>query len=274
MAITYDIHTHSAYSTDSGTPVREQIEAARKKGLSGICLTDHMDYDFPEDIMETQDTPPFVFDYKAYQKELNGYRSQYSDMWIGTGVECGLQPSDTTISKVKKLTEQPGWDFVIGSIHLIDHRDPYYPVYWEGKDPASCVRTYYETMFECLSLFSDFDSLGHMDYVVRYAPEGFHYNPLDFFEITDEIMKFLIRKDIALEVNSSRLSRGTFCENPHPDLLKRYVQLGGELITIGSDAHTPEQIASSFSVLEQHIKKTGLRQYNTYHSRRPVFHDL
>lgn len=274
MAIAFDIHTHSAYSTDSETPIKDQIESAREKGLSGICLTDHMDYDFPEDIMDTPGKAPFVFDYKSYQQELSGYRSQYPDMWVGIGVECGLQPSASTLSKVKKLTEEPGWDFIIGSIHLIDGKDPYYPVYWEGKEPAFCVRAYLETMLECLSLFTDFDSLGHMDYVVRYAPKGFCYNPTDFMDITDEIMKLLIRKDIALEINSSGLFSASSCANPHPVLLERYVQLGGELITIGSDAHTPERIASGFSDLRQSIKKTGLLQYNTYHSRRPVFHDL
>lgn len=274
MAITYDLHTHSAYSTDSETPVKEQLESAAKNGLSGICLTDHMDYDFPEDIVESGDNPPFTFEHKSYQKELSSYRSQYPDLWIGTGVECGLQPAVHTLSKITELTEDTNWDFIIGSVHLIDGKDPYYPIYWEGKEPALCVRTYFETMLDCLSRFSNFDSLGHMDYIVRYAPKGFHYNPLDFQDITDEILKLLIRRDIALEINSSGLFSASSCENPHPDLLKRYAQLGGELITIGSDAHTPERIASGFPELEQHIKKTGLRQYVTYHSRRPVFHDL
>lgn len=274
MAITYDLHTHSAYSTDSETPIKEQLESARKHGLSGICLTDHMDYDFPADMAESQDTPPFIFDDISYQKELSCYRSQYPDLWIGTGVECGLQPAAPTLSKITKLTENTNWDFIIGSVHLINGKDPYYPIYWEGKDPVVCVRIYFETMLDCLTRFSDFDSLGHMDYIVRYAPKEYHYNPLDFQEITDEIMKLLIRRDIALEINSSGLFSTSSCENPHIDLLKRYEELGGEMITIGSDAHIPERIASGFSVLEQHIKKTGLRQYVTYHSRHPVFHDL
>ena len=274
MPVTYDMHIHSAYSTDSRTPLSEQILEAKKRGLLGICLTDHMDYDFPADDKEYPENPPFVFDEAEYKREIGKYRENIPALWLGAGVECGLQPYASVTEKTAALIKQGGWDFIIGSIHLGDGRDPYYPEFWEGEVPALCVRRYFETMLCCLSLFSDFDSLGHMDYIVRYAPDSFCYRPSDYQDITDEILKLLIKKDIALEVNSSGLFSAKGCENPHPSLLKRYVELGGELITLGSDAHTPERIASGFTVIERHIKEAGLHQYVTYCKRRPLFHDL
>jgi histidinol-phosphatase (PHP family) len=152
--------------------------------------------------------------------------------------------------------------------------DPYYPSFWQGKNPVSCIRRYFELIWECINRFSDFDSLGHMDYVVRYAPSDFEYVPKDYQDITDEIMKYLIRKDIALEVNSSGLFGARKTENPHPDFIKQYVNLGGEQITIGSDAHFPERVAGGFDTLEKHLKEAGLRHYTTYRRRKPVFHEI
>lgn len=264
MAVIYDTHIHSGYSADSETPLSSQIGAAQEKGLRGLCLTDHMDYDFP----------PFQFDETAYKEELAACRERYPLLWVGTGVECGLQPTDSVVAQNRALTAQEGWDFILGSVHFIDGQDPYYPSFWEGRNPAECVRRYLEILYESLCLFPDIDSLGHMDYVVRYAPAGFCYSPEEYRDIMDEILKLLIQKDIALEVNASGLCSAVGCENPHPSVLQRYAQLGGELVTIGSDAHVPERIAGKFPVLEQHIKEAGFHQYVTYHRRKPVFHDF
>jgi histidinol-phosphatase (PHP family) len=276
MAITFDMHTHCDFSTDSKTPMKEQIEAAVQSGLEGICLTDHMDYEFPKEALFSENVPenPFVFDENIYKQTLAEHKVMYPQIWIGTGVECGLMPRESVCEKISQLVNQSGWDFVIGSVHLLDEMDPYYPTFWEGKNPVSCIRRYFETILNCIQVFSDFDTLGHMDYVVRYAPSEFYYNPSDYRDITDEIMKYIIRKDIALEVNASGLYAACKTENPHPELLKRYLELGGELVTIGSDAHIPERVGGKFAVLESHLKEAGLRRYVTYKKRKPMFHEF
>lgn len=275
MSVLYDIHIHSCYSTDSKTPLLQQVEAAQIRGLKGICFTDHMDYDFPpEAVKNIQEYSPFIFDELEYKEKIEALRNKISSFYIGKGVECGLQKSKTVCEKNKALAAQDGWDFIIGSLHLVDQRDPYYPEFWEGRDPIQCIRKYLESMLELLPLFHDFDTLGHMDYIVRYAPANFQYDPRLFMEITDEIMRFLIRKDIALEVNTSGLYSRTGCENPHPLLIQRYCELGGEMITIGSDAHTPDRIAGSFEIVEEHLKKAGIHRYTTFNRRTPVFHEF
>lgn len=277
MAVRYDIHMHSDFSTDSQTPMEKQILRAKELGLAGICFTDHMDYEFPPDALdEPCDGIPFEFDVSSYLEKIRLLREKNPDFELMTGVECGLKTTDSVIRKNCALVKNHAddWDLVIGSLHLIHDKDPYYPSFWEGQSPENCIREYFSSMLSCLGAFHDFDTLGHMDYIVRYAPEGFVYDPADYQDITDEILKFLIRKDIALEINSSGLSSASGCVNPHPDLLRRYTSLGGSLVTIGADAHVPERIALGFSEVETICQASGLHGYVTFSKRRPVFHEF
>lgn len=276
--IAHDTHTHSSYSTDGGTTVRALLERARDIGLRGICLTDHMDYEFPAgltDIALPKGEFPFVFDIGKYVDELQSLRhsGEFSPLDILIGVECGLQALPSILEKNKGLVSNPALDYVIGSLHLTGGRDPYYPEFWEGRSPEECVRQYLVDLYENIRAFPYFDSLGHLDYIVRYAPPGFHYDPWDYQEILDEILRILVRKDIALELNTSGC-QSTPYPNPHPAILGRYLELGGGMVTAGSDAHAPEFLAYRFDRLAQVMRDAGLRQYVTFHRRKPRFWDL
>lgn len=266
-----DTHIHSDYSTDSQTPAEAQVQQAVRLGLSEICITDHMDYDFPEGILPHPNA--FIFDVQNYQEKLGILREKYPEIILSTGVECGLQNTPQTREKNRRLAQDNNWDYIIGSLHLIQKKDPYYPAYWEGREAEKCVRLYFEELLANITAFSDFDALGHLDYIVRYAPDSFVYRPHEYSDVTDEILALLIRRDIALEINTAGLR---FSDMPHPhlSLLERYVQMGGELVTIGSDAHAPEFLGYGFTGLSERLKKTGLRQYVTYRARKPVFHPL
>lgn len=270
--IKYDTHMHTNYSTDSNTPLFLQIQKAEQLGLQGICITDHMDYDFPpEELEHPVDDIPFWFDLEQYQKELNEISC---DIKLLKGVECGLQTTHSVINQNTNLICEYDWDYVIGSLHLVEKKDPYYSSFWNNKDPKECITKYFSALLENIQQFHKFDSLGHMDYIVRYAPSSYEYHPEDFMDILDEILKLIIRKDVALEINTSGWKTQGRCQNPHLDILKHYVQLGGELITIGSDAHTPEYVAYDFEQVPALIKKAGLHQYCVYQKRKPVFMDL
>lgn len=272
--ISFDTHIHTEYSTDSNTKVVEQINRAENTGLKGLCITDHMDYDFPENALEHPvDGTPFQFDVDTYIEHLQQLKGK-SHITLLTGVECGLQTGSSVISKNKKLVSDYDWDYIIGSLHLVNAKDPYYPSFWENKEPTQCITEYFQTVLTNIQRFSEFDSLGHLDYIVRYAPATYSYVPADFREILEEILTFIIRKDIALEVNTSGWKTSGRCQNPHFDILKIYTALGGELITIGSDAHTPEYISYRFSDLPDMLKSIGLRQYCVFQKRKPMFFDL
>ncbi len=137
---------------------------------------------------------------------------------------------------------------------------------------------YFELTLENLKAFSDINTLGHMDYAVRYAIKYIDgqkdYKPRDYFEITDEVMKYLISKNIALEVNTSPLKKGLGTINPHTDFLVRYRELGGQMITIGSDAHTTEALGYGFDRAYEILSEIGFREYVTYDKRKPIIHSL
>lgn len=272
--IAFDTHLHTDFSTDSCTPLSEQLSRAEELTLKGICITDHMDYDFPACALEHPvEGIPFCFDWTSYSACIESARKN-TDCMLYTGVECGLQNTDSVIQKNRQLRSRKTLDYMIGSLHLVDGRDPYYPSFWHEKDPRACILHYFEILYENLQLFHDFDSLGHLDYIVRYAPSSYSYVPDDFRDILDSILTFLIQKDIALEINTSGFKTEGRCPNPHMDILTWYQEQGGELITIGSDAHKPEYMAFRFDQITDMLQKTGLRQYVVYQQHKPVFYDL
>lgn len=274
MKIQFDTHLHSDFSTDSHTPLTEQVLRAKACGLMGICITDHMDYEFPSSALDHPvEGVPFWFDWSSYTEAVRTAK-KLAPVTILTGVECGLQTVPEVKRKNKALRMQPELDYMIGSLHLVDRMDPYYSSFWAEKDPHICIRHYFECLYKNLEFYHDFDALGHLDYIVRYAPETYHYNPEDYRNIIEAILQFLIRKEIALELNTSGWKTEGRCQNPHQMILTWYRQLGGELITVGSDAHTPEYVAYKFNEAALLLKKTGLRQYVIYKKHKPVFLDL
>lgn len=274
--IEYDCHMHSEFSTDSHTPLHRQVQESISLGLQGICMTDHMDYEFPREQMDSDliyEGNPFEFNWEKYKQELYQLQLKHPEFELMLGVECGLQTSPSVIRKNTGLTKDSDLDFVIGSLHLVDGKDPYYPHFWEGKNPSSCIRQYFEQLYENLLLFSEMDSLGHLDYIVRYAPENFSYSPLEYRDILEEILICLIRKDIALEMNSSGL-KSTHQPNPHEEILSLYRELGGQALTIGSDAHKPEFVGFQFKQIESLLKKSGFSEYYIFKKRKPISKSL
>lgn len=274
--ITYDCHMHSNFSTDSTTPMIEQVKKAIALGLKGICITDHMDYEFPKEQMDSEiiyTGNPFEFNWSEYKKTVHQLQSEYLDFNLLLGVECGLQATSSVIEKNRELSRDKDLDYLIGSLHLVDRKDPYYSQFWEGQEPSFCIRRYFEQLYDNLLLFSEMDSLGHFDYIVRYAPNSFFYSPMEYRDIIEELLHYIIRKDIALEINSSGL-KSTPHPNPHKDILALYKELGGEAVTIGSDAHNPEFIGYSFGQIETLLKHIGFTEYYTFQKRKAVSHPL
>lgn len=263
-----DTHTHTAFSTDSTSSPRSQIRQAIRLGLQDFYITDHYDMDFPGE------EPSFVFDIPEYFRTLEALKEEYrGQICLHIGIELGLQPH--LGKRPEELTASWPFEFVIGSTHVVDQMDPYFPVYWDGKTEQQGLHRYFEDMLENIRSFDCFDSCGHLDYIVRYLPSGRKVNLFaEFGDIIDEILRTLIDRDIALECNSAGFKYGLGHPNPHEDVLIRYRELGGELLTIGSDGHAPEHLAYDFSLLPELLKKLGYRYYTIYKDRRPVFLNL
>lgn len=268
-----DCHMHSHHSADSDASMRSMIESAINKGLKTICFTEHMDYDYPPEIIDDK-TCYFEVDMDAYQKELFDLKEQYhSKIEVLFGIELGLMPY--LAPRYKDFVAQYDFDYIIGSSHLVDGKDPYYPEYFENRTEEDGYRAYFETIPKNIAVFKDFDSYGHIDYVVRYGPnQNKAYTYEKYHDILDEILKTLISTGKALEVNTGGYKKGLGQPHPQTDVLKRYFELGGELITFGADAHSPEYIADCFDQAEAILKDIGFKYYAVYKQRKPVMYRL
>lgn len=267
--ITSDFHMHTAFSTDSDADPETMAEGALKKGLDTICITDHMDKDYP--FYEEMGENAFLFDVKAYLHQLKYLQKQYEGkLKIRIGIELGLQPHLGGFCR--EVTEQYPFDFVIGSLHVLDGKDPYYREDFSNLTDVELYRRTFQEMLDILNHVEAFDVLGHMDYIVRYGREqAKEYSYAAFAPFLDEILKKVINLGKGIELNTAGLKYGLgFC-HPHPDVLKRYRELGGEIITVGSDGHRPEHVAYEFQKAEEILQECGFRYYTQFKGRRPDF---
>ena len=260
-----DCHLHSDFSGDSRTPMAQMIEQGISRGLKTMCFTEHMDY------QTNQGGICFEVDTEAYRDGLMRMREQYrGQIELLFGIELGIEPRYQEF--LREYVRKYQFDYVIGSSHIVDGLDPYYPEFYEGRTEEAAYRRYFESILENLEAFSAVDAYGHLDYVVRYGP---HKNQFFSYEtyrgLIDPILKRLIDCGIALEVNSAGFKHGLGVPNPCPQIIRAYREMGGELVTIGSDAHEPKWIAYEFERVRQVLLDAGFRRYTVFRERRPQF---
>ena len=265
-----DFHMHTNFSSDSEAAPEEMIEEAIRRGLHTICITDHQDLDHPQ----YKSGEMFQLDFSQYVPTIQKLQKLYEDqIEILLGVEFGLQPHLGAVCH--EMAASYPFDFIIGSVHLMDGMDPYDGEYFRGRTDEEGYRRAFEITMENLRRVQDFDVLGHIDYVVRYGSQKeFTYHCSDYGDILDEILKFLIANGKGMELNTAGWKYGLPFAHPHPDILKRYRELGGEIITIGSDAHKPEHLAYDFYRVSDVLKACGFKNYTEFHQRKPVFQQL
>lgn len=261
----WDTHMHSQYSGDSDAAQDNMINAAITKGLSGICFTDHLDIDYPEQ------PDLFLLDLPNYTASVLAQKEQYHNrLNVLLGIELGLQPHLAALHE--DILAQYPFDFVIGSSHVVHGFDPYFSKFYEGRSEEVCYREYFESILENIRAFDDFDVYGHIDYVVRYGPNrNEQYTYAKYSDVIDEILKLLIEKGKGIEINTGGFKYGLGHPNPTEEIIARYHELGGEIITIGADAHAPEHVAYDFEKVPEILKKSGFRYFTVFKERKPDF---
>lgn len=267
-----DYHIHTHFSTDSEEQAETIITSAITNGLKELCFTDHIDYDYPSEPGITE--PEFVFNINDYFKQYAPLVDKYrNDIKIKIGVELGLMES-VLDRNIETASSHP-FDFIIGSTHLLDGKDPYYPEYWEGRSPDSVLEHFFLTSLANVKSFNNYDIYGHLDYIVRYIPDKTYvYSCKKFMDIIDEILKTIIYNGHGIEVNTSALAKGMAQPNPCYDILKRYRELGGEILTFGSDAHMADKVGYDFERVRQMALECGFKYYSTFTLRRAEFNKL
>ena len=261
----FDYHMHTTVSFDGESTPREMIAAAEKKGLREICFTDHYD---PNDIKERG----------GYFFDLDIYRRSYADVSsnsvkVRRGVEYGLTPWNR--DDVCALHKELNFDFIIGSVHFAGGVDPYHPEFWKDKKSVrEGFERYLCQVLECVKIHDGYDVLGHINYVSKSV-----YNPTrepllyaDYADICDEIMKELVHKGKGMEINTSGVDRvGKFL--PDRDFIKRFRELGGEIITVGSDSHNTVRVGQYIDGALA-IAKDVFGYACTFEGRKVIYHKL
>ncbi|MBQ6814645.1 MAG: histidinol-phosphatase HisJ family protein [Lachnospiraceae bacterium] len=259
-----DFHMHTCFSGDSKADVDNVIQSAIKKGMKYMSITDHNDFEFENGIFE--------LDTEKYFEYMSKKKIEYKDqITLSVGIECGLEPKYA--DRINSLLNSYDFDFVIGSSHVINGKDPYYKEYFENRPVHDAMVEYLMSISENLDIFDNFDVYGHLDYMMRYAPisaEEKRYNYDEYGELFDEILNKIIKKGHGIEINTSPLKSGLFDTNPNLQVVTRYKELGGKIITVGSDAHEAIHVGHHFDVAEQMLLDAGFTYFNVYNQRKPI----
>jgi len=262
-----DFHLHSSNSPDAVSSLEEIVQAAIFLGLDEIAVTDHFD-------VCRRPRPGWQFDARKYFKEFKSAKKKFGGkILLRSGVEIG-QPHVNPV-EAEKLLAGNSFDFVLGSVHnLSDDRD----IHLLGdlfSDSREIYRQYLEETEKTIR-WGKFDVLAHITYPERYifaaTGERVDYSPMskDF----SDCLKLLIESGKGLEINTSGLRRPVRRLSPEGFLLKLYRDSGGEIVTIGSDAHSENDVGKGFFEAAALLRETGFRAYAAFQNRRPVFYDL
>jgi histidinol-phosphatase (PHP family) len=261
-----DYHMHTYYSDDGKMTLDQACKAAIDNGLLEIAITDHMEIDWPY-----RDMPFEIKDIDSYIKEISQCRQKYAgQLSVKTGVELGMQ--HTTLEKSTAFINKYPFDFVIASFHIVDGCDPYYPEYYETRTKKESYIDYYRTIYDILPKYSDYNVLGHLDLVKRYSP--YEYEEDDHkigLDIIEAILKTVIDQGKGIELNSSGFAHKSQVPMPHPEIIKLYKDLGGEIITIGSDSHKAESVAYKNKASIDLLKGLGFKYITCFDRMEPVF---
>ena len=263
----YDSHSHSHYSGDSRSHLDLMLQDALDKGLSGVCVTDHFDVNHYPDGRASRE---------ALRTMLSGiceYRERYRGrLSVGVGIELAQQEYDKALTaEIVSIYGEYDPDLLIGSMHRgADARD-FSVLDFETCDFEYLLGCYYQQLLETVRM-DYLDILAHITYPLRYAKRhGICIDVAAYDEITDEFLKTLIANGKGIEINTSGIRQGHGETFPPLNTVRRFRELGGEVITVGSDSHTDMDLGADFDVAFEMLKQAGFRYYCWFERRKPVF---
>lgn len=273
-----DYHVHTEFSDDSVYPMKTVIRDAIAMGMNEICLTDHVDYgvkidwDCGKQIQYRNGEPLANVDYPRYMFEIDRMKRLYGNkIRIKTGLEFGIQKH--TIPDFQRLFERYAFDFIILSIHQVENQEFWTQDFQRGRSQKEYQQRYYEEMLAVVRDYKDYSVLGHMDLIARYDLAGVY--PFEKVRpVIEDILHIVIADGKGIEVNTSSHRYGLTDTMPSANILKLYRDMGGRIITIGSDSHKPEHLGAYIRETQALLKSLGYKQFCTFEHMRPIFHDL
>lgn len=266
-----DSHVHSSFSGDSMEKLENIIERAIEIGMDEITITDHLDLEFPGEVNI------FELDFKTYVETLKKLKKLYrNNIKIKIGIELGLQPQ--LKEKYDEIFNCEDIDFIIGSFHCVKGMDVADRKFFEKYAKDEAHRIYFEEVLNTIDLFPKINVCGHLDFINRYGRSVYDdHKKINFEkhkELIDKILIKLIEKNIGIEINTSALRYGLRDFHPCRKILKRYKELGGKIITMGSDAHRALDIMRDFDKAREVLKEIGFEKFCVFEQRKAEYKEL
>lgn len=261
----FDCHVHSSFSGDSDMNCDTALNTALDIGLEGIAFTDHLDYDYPDydDV--------FLIDFDKYSVFMDELKKNYTGrIKVLKGIEVGIQPH--VIESSLEVVNKYDFDLVIASVHIVDKLDLHNGDFCKSKTQKEAYTRYLEEVLKTVNSFSNFDIFGHIDLIRRYGcydDKTLKYT--DYMDLINEILAKLISMGKGIEVNTSGFRYSLNSPMPDFEIIKRFKELGGEIISTSSDAHYPEHIGYKFDYLKEMLKKAGFSYTAHFEQRKPMF---
>lgn len=273
-----DYHVHTGFSDDSTYPLRQAALDAVRLNLDELCFTEHVDYGVkPEwnqpDGARFEDGHPVTnCPYVPYLDELDRVREELrGKVTLRAGLELGVQTS--TIGENHALVRTLGerLDFVICSIHQVDNLEFWNGDFQRGRTQEEIHRAYYEELLGVVERFRDYTVLGHLDLIRRYDPFG-DYPFENVRDLVAAILRRVIEDGKGIEVNTSGIRYGLDDFQPSRQVLELYRDLGGTVVTVGSDSHRPEHLGSYLRLAYRELEELGFEGVWTFECREGAPH--
>ena len=259
-----DYHIHTSFSDDSQYPMEDCIKRYIDIGFQEICFTEHVDYGVNNNLQ--------VCDTDSYRKEFLRCRELYGDkIRLRYGMEFGVQRG--TVKDFQKMFDENPFDFIILSCHQVDNLEFWNYQFQEGRSQKEYNEKYYEEILKVMELYDDFSVLGHLDSIKRYDKAG-EYPFEKVRDIIEEILKMAIGKGKGIELNTSSFRYHLSDLTPCREILRLYRDLGGEILTFGSDSHEKAHTGYMIRETREELKSMGFRRFHTFDGMKPIPHDL
>jgi histidinol-phosphatase (PHP family) len=273
-----DYHIHTNYSFDGESTMEALAEAAVSRGISEIAFTDHVDLLYEDGVLR-DDRFLRQPDYDRFDAEFDALKTKYSGkLRIVYGVEVSV--ASDAVRLVEGFLRSRPFEFVIGSLHDCEGADIFYPQFYEGKTKKQAYEFYFNEMRNVAGLIDGIHVLGHLDYIERYgryADKTLDYD--DYRDAVDGVLRAVIENGKGIEVNTSRIRYGLRRDRydaAHPQfkILRRYRELGGEIVTIGSDAHNAAYVGAHYKDAVECLAAAGFKAAAVWREGKPRFVDL
>ena len=262
-----NFHTHTYRCKHAVGNEEDYVIEAINQNLTTLGMSDHGPY--PDDRlgfrMEYKELPEYI-------STVENLKEKYKDkIAVKAGMEFGVQTH--TIPEYEKLFRSYPFDFIILSIHQAGDQEFWTSEYQSGRTQQEYNEGYYKELLSVVQNYHNYSVLGHMDLIVRYDSYGVY--PFEKLKpLLTEILKTVIADGKGIEVNTSNHRYGLSDMTPSRDILKLYKELGGTIITIGSDSHKKEHLGAYIDWAKEELRKLGYTQFCTFEKMQPIFHEL